>query len=61
VAQIPVADAHTIQKRSTVLNWNLKRLSENDYFAARIALHGIANGLYAYNSEISSQKGQALR
>jgi len=41
VAQILVAGAHTVQKRSTLLSWNIKSLSENDYFAARIALHGI--------------------
>jgi len=29
-AQILIAGANTLEKRGTLLNWNLKSLSEND-------------------------------
>ena len=40
-AQILIAGANTFQKRGTLLNWNLKSLSENDQFAVWITPHGI--------------------
>jgi hypothetical protein len=41
MAQILVSGACAFQKRSTFLNGKLERLSENDYFAARLSLHGV--------------------
>ena len=41
VAQILVAGACVFQKRSALWDGNLERLSKNDYFAARLTLHGV--------------------
>jgi hypothetical protein len=70
VAQVFITGADPLQKRTALLNRNLKRLSENHHVTAGfIWLHGSITAFsprhnrgrsYIHNSEISSQKGQGV-